>query len=475
MHQVLTIIKNYKMVKPGEKVLVAVSGGPDSMALLHILNELKERLQFELHIFHLNHLFRGNEASEDAQLVENTANIMGIPSTIIEYDVESYCKKYNKSKQEGAREVRYKYFSRIAADVGAARVALGHHGDDQVETIVLNFLRGTGLTGLKGFLPVRDNFYIRPLFQLRRSDIIRYCEESNVSYRNDSSNMETFYKRNQIRHNLIPVLEQYNPSFAEAIIRTSNVLRTEDSFLEAETEKFFAKSVSVVGVGKYNININTFSKQHIALQRRLLRKIWSILAGSTSIPGFGQLETVLNLVKEGKGSWEHHLPGNVRVIRSYQLLQFKNENGQSYETPAYCYKLKVPGVLFIPETGFTIHSCLVSKTQVSDPNTLPPNEVLLDFNKLKGELYVRRRMPGDYFTPLGMNNSKVKLKKFFIDLKIPRNKRDLIPIIVCGDEIIWVAGLRPGEKFKVTKESEQLLHLALKNNNINGFMNDESF
>jgi len=442
-------------------VLVAVSGGPDSMALMYILFYLRDELGIGLHVFHLNHCFRGDESDQDARLVQDTARFLGIPCTIEEYDVPGYCAQRNKSNQEGAREVRYSLISRVAARVGAARVALGHHADDQAETIILNFLRGSGLTGLKGFLPVRDDFYIRPLFGLRRKDIEQYCQQNNIRFRIDSSNQKAVYRRNRVRLELMPVLEEYNPALVPALARTADVLRAEDEFLENEAGNVYFKVVTPGSDGIFVLDVDALSAHPIALQRRVLRKLWSTITGNTAGLGFEHLESILDLVKEGKGSWASHLPGGVRVKRRYQYLEFEKESKPQEKVPPYCYRLEVPGEVLIPETGIIIRAHPVKKAQASDPERLPPGEALLDLEKLKGELCVRRRLPGDRFAPLGMGGSEVKLKKFLIDQKIPREERDRIPLVVCNGEIAWAAGIRPGEKFKVTEDSEELLHLSV--------------
>lgn len=459
--RVLATLKKYNMVNAGDKVLVAVSGGPDSMAMMHILFQLREELGILLHVFHLNHCFRGKESAGDARLVEDTARFWGIPCTVEEYDVPGYCSRMNKSNQEGAREVRYNLISRVAARVGAARVALGHHADDQAETIILNFLRGSGLTGLKGFLPVRDNFYIRPLLRLRRKEIEDYCKRHNIRFRIDSSNLKTVYKRNQVRLELMPLLEKYNPAMVPTLVRTGDVLRCEDEFLEDEACKVYSRAVTFGGDKGFVLDINILLKEPIALQRRVLRKLWNTVTGDPAGLGFEHLESILNLVNEGKGSWVSHLPKGVRVTRSYNALYMKRESKFEDGMPPYCYSLGVPGEVFIPETGVTVRAQLVSRFQAGDPGSLPVDEVFLDAAKIKSELYVRRRLPGDRFAPLGMGGAEIKLKKFFIDQKIPREERDRIPLVVCNGEIVWIAGVRPGEKFKVGEDCEQLLHLAV--------------
>jgi tRNA(Ile)-lysidine synthase len=463
--QVLASIKKYNMIQSGEKVLVAVSGGPDSMALMHILFSLKDRLGIQLHVFHLDHCFRGDESAQDARLVQDTAQFMGIPCTVEKYDVPAYCVQRNKSSQDGAREVRYNLISRTAARIGAARAATGHHADDQAETVILNFLRGSGLTGLRGFLPLRDDFYIRPLFRLRRKVIEEYCHNNNIPFRVDSSNSKTIYRRNKIRLELIPALEKYNPALVSTLLKTTDVLRAEDEFLENEADRVY-RSVLVSGENNnFTLDINSLLAQPLALQRRALRKIWNRMVDDSAGLGYEHLETILELLADGKGSWLIHLPKGVQVRRSYDHLCFKGDSHSQDNSPSYTYRLDVPGETQIPELGLVISANLHVRGEVPHPESLPATEVLLDYNKLKGDLFVRMRLPGDRFKPLGMDGAKLKLKKFLINQKIPREERDRIPLVTCNGEIAWVAGVRPSETFKIDESSQQLLHLSLRRSN----------
>ncbi|MCF8021585.1 MAG: tRNA lysidine(34) synthetase TilS [Clostridiales bacterium] len=451
------------MITPGQKILVAVSGGPDSMALMHILYRLADQLDIKLHVFHLNHLFRGEESAKDARVVEDTAKLLGIPSTIKEYNVQKYCNNQGKSKQEGAREIRYQLISHVCARVGASRVAQGHHGDDQVETIFINFLRGSGLTGLKGFLPVRENFYIRPMIYLRRHDIEDYCLRHDINYRIDLSNKKPVYTRNCLRLDIIPRLEDYNPSLASTLLRSAEVLREEDEFLNNETDKVILNAVSFSQKDFFKVNIDILRSQPLALQRRVLRKLWSTLIDDYAGPGFEHVETMLELLQKKKGSWETHLPKGVRVYREYNYLLFnKNHKKDLEEVAPYSYELEVPGCVFIPELGVFVKSRLLSSAQVNDPESLTREEAVLDYDKISSKLYVRGKYPGDYFIPIGLDGAKIKLKKFFIDQKIPWHKRNKIPLVVSDNEIIWVAGIRPAENYKLTRNTERILYLWIE-------------
>lgn len=484
--KVLATIKKYKMIDRGDRLLLAVSGGPDSMALMHILFRLRDELNIGLHVFHLNHCFRGQESLADSILVKDTAAELDIPCTVMEYDVPGYCAREHKSSQEGAREVRYDLISRVAARTGAARVALGHHADDQAETIILNFLRGSGLTGLKGFLPVRDDFYIRPLLYLRRREIEDYCQRQRVRFRTDASNLETYYRRNRVRLELVPLLEEYNPGLVSTLVRSGDILRSEDRYMEDAAGDLYARLVTSIDGETFILAVHPLLGQPGALQRRVLRKIWSAATGDARGLGFEHIEDIIDLMKEGKGSWEKNLPRGVYARRRYGFLYFTKTKGRkgnqkgnlpagfpagatAVEIPPYCYSLPVPGEVFIPETGVTVRARLLTGPPPGCPSMLSSmlssmlfsNEALLDYDKLgPGGLSVRRRLPGDRFAPLGLHGAEIKLKKFFIDHKVPREKRDALPLVVCGDEIAWVAGERPAEKFKVDEYSEKLVHLS---------------
>lgn len=458
LEQVLATVLKFSMFRQGDKVLVGVSGGADSVALFHILFRLREKFNLELFICHLNHMFRGEEARADAGWVASLARKFDIPSIIEDIDVPGYMIRHNLPAQVAARQVRYRFYRRVAAEKGCSRVALGHHADDQAETILINLLRGAGTSGLKGIPPVRENFFVRPLIEARRKQIEAYCLLQELSYRQDSSNLKPVYTRNRVRMELIPLLEkEYNPAVVASLNRLAGIMREENDFMEAAAENALERIVGRVGPGEVRLSLKSLTDISPALLRRILRMIFRRMAGESRAPDYEQIEKALALLKgalPGKLEW----PSGILLIKRYGQLEII-KGGAGENVPCYRYPLNIPGETRIPETGICIESEIMDISVAPDPMTLHSGEALLDYAKLTGPVEVRRRRDGDLFWPLGFKGT-IKLKKFFIDKKIPREKRDFIPLVTAGEEIAWAAG-RPGEKWKITRETKKCLYLKI--------------
>lgn len=460
VHRVYTTVTKFGMIKPGEKILVGVSGGPDSVALLHILIKLGEQLGISLHVAHLNHMFRGEDAERDALMVVELARHLGVPYTVSSFDVPGYRRARGMSAQEAAREVRYRFFEEEAAKAGAAKIALGHHADDQAETILIKFLRGTGPSGLKGILPVRDGYYIRPLLEVRRRDIERYCEENNLPTAQDVSNLKPVYTRNRIRLELIPQLEKkYNANLVPALVRLGHIIRDEDVYLEEQTALVFGQ-ISV-GQGDNGVKLETqgILEQAPALQRRVVRCAWRKVTGTSLNLSYEQVESVLELIKGGATGDKVVLPQGVCASRGFNYIEICMDV-EPAPIPPYCYPLAVPGKTYIPELEIYLHADLLTVEEAPNPRELQADEAVLDAECLKEQLVVRRRREGEVFAPLGLGG-KMKLKKFLNQVKVPAQKRDRIPLVVSGEDIIWVAGIRPGEPWKLTPNTRKCLWLKI--------------
>lgn len=460
LHRVRVNLYRHRMVERGRKVMVAVSGGPDSVALLHILYLLKEELEISLHVAHLNHMFRGAESEADALFVADMAERYGLPATVESLDVPAYRDQNRLSGQVAAREVRYRFFYETANRVGAYKVALAHQADDQAETILINFLRGTGITGLKGISPVREGIYIRPLLTVRRSEIERYCDEMSLSFRQDSSNIKPVYTRNRVRMNLMPLLErEYNPGLVPALLRLGEICREEDSYLEEQAEKAYQDALQAAAAGRVVLRLDSLRGTPVAIRRRVLRRAWQFLTGELKNLAFQHAEAALDLLYGGATGSRAVLPGNVVAVRSYNTLELIKEQGKlgvSY----YIHPVKVPGATYIPELDRTVYAALAPRSPAHDPKSLPPEEALLDYEKLPPQIFVRRRLEGDVFYPFGQV-SELKLKDFFIKQKVPREERDRIPLVSTPEEIVWVGGMRTGERWKVDEKTARVLHLKL--------------
>ncbi|MDD4766796.1 MAG: tRNA lysidine(34) synthetase TilS [Desulfotomaculaceae bacterium] len=462
IEKVRDYISRHRMVERGDKILAAVSGGPDSIALLHILYLLKDELGISLHVAHLNHMFRGEESEADAFFVAETARRYGLPVTVESVDVPLYRKRRRLSNQVAAREVRYKFLLDCAGQVGASRVALAHQADDQAETILINFLRGAGTGGLKGILPVRDGFFIRPLLNVRRSEIESFCSEMDLAFRQDSSNLKPVYTRNKIRLRLAPLLEkEYNPELVPALLRLGEICRAEDSYLDQMAAKAFQEALLAAYTGYVSLSLEQLVETPLALRRRVLRRAWQAVtaSGASGSLDFQHAEAALNLINSGTTGSQAVLPGHVVAVRTYGALELKAAPVRE-DVPGYIYQLQVPGTTYIPEIDISVDTALHRARSDCNPRKLPRSEALLDFEQLPPDLFVRRRLAGDVFRPYGQS-SELKLKDFFIKQKIPREERDRIPLVCTPQEIIWVGGVRPGEKWKIGGSTKKMLHLKL--------------
>lgn len=465
LREVQANMRHHRMVERGERVVAAVSGGPDSVVLLHLLYRLKDELGIALHVAHLNHKFRGAEAEADAIFVSDLAASYRLPATMEEFDVPAYQKEGGLSAQVAAREVRYRFLERVAREQGAVRIALAHHADDQAETVLLHFLRGAGLTGLKGMLPVRDGIWIRPLLTVRRAQIERYCTEGKLAFRIDSSNEKPVYLRNRVRMELLPWLEkEYNPGLSDVLVRLGEICREEDAYLEAQALQAYDRAVQEKNgfADAVKFSLNELRRLPKAIMRRVLRIAWRNLTGSDADLAFTHLEAVTGMVGGVVTVVRVSLPGGVTAFRSYEVLVLRREHEDSAAPGYYLYPLRVPGITYIPELSLGVRATLKSRAEVPEPRFLPLREALLDFAKLPAQLFVRPRAAGDRFTPYGRQRPE-KLKEFLIKQKIPRSDRDRLPLLGTPEEIIWVGGIRVGERWKIEESTKKVLHLEIIN------------
>lgn len=464
--KICALIDSFQMIKPGDVVLAGVSGGMDSITLLHILWTLRKERRFTLQVVHFNHLIRGAQADADAGLVRELAGALGLPAIVERCDVPAFRAARGLSLEEAAREARYAFFERACRRTGAVRVALGHHADDQAETILLNLLRGAGPAGLKGIPPVRGP-YIRPLLNVRRREIAAYCRRHRLPFREDASNREDTYTRNRIRLHLIPRLErEYNPRLVEALVHLGQICREEDAYLEEQAAGLYlvAEREPEAGGPALELDIEALRTAPPPLRRRLLRRAWRKLTGSPADLSYVHVQALLEMLDNPAGGRTVVLPGRAKAVRTGFRLCFYCGDGRPVTVSPYFYPLAVPGYTYIPEIDITIQAELVPPGQVPEPRRLSPREVLLDRGRLPEPLFVRRRQAGDRFMPLGMQEP-VRLKKFLNGCGITAEQRDCLPLVVCGDDIIWVGGVRPGEKWKVTPSTKDFLHLRILEGN----------
>lgn len=465
-NKVMNLLKSKNILEKGDRVLVSVSGGPDSVCMLHILKELSVPLELQLFVFHLDHLIRGESSHQDAQFVKELAAGMGIPSFILSFDVPRYRRISGLSLQESARRVRLRLLARTAEKIKASKVALGHNSDDQVETILMRIIRGTGPEGLTGMsmvsrIPVPGNrqaVIIRPLLEIPRKEIERYCRENQISYREDSSNLKTVYRRNKIRLELIPYLEeQYNPQIRDALLNMSRSLHRENGFMEEQALLAFSEVLLEESEDRVILRGSRLIKYHPALQVRIFRMGLDRLKGNLTAVGYNHLESIFKLLHGGAPHGSLNLPGGIIVKKCYNRLHFLQGLEKAEIKLTDKVIVQVPGITEVTELDLVVQAEILEKKKLPWPPD-PKREAYFDYDRVTFPLYLGLRWPGARFKPLGLKGSK-KVKDFLIDLKVPRLERDKIPLILSGSSILWVVGKRISHPYRVTEETRRVLVL----------------
>lgn len=464
LEKVRNTIHKYSMFAPGDRVLVGVSGGPDSVALLHILKSLAPKMLLEIFVAHLNHGLRGEAAAADAEFVRELARRLELQAVVESKDVAGFARENNLSVQEAAREVRYRFFLEAAKQLGCDKLATGHNANDQAETVLFQFLRGSGVTGLGGIPPVRDGWIVRPLIETKRREIEQYCLDHQLPTRTDQSNLKPVYTRNKIRLQLIPFLEQeYNINLVETLLRTSEIMRDQEEFMATLVPEAWSAVCVEQAETKITISLAAFLKLPGVLQNVVLRKAWERLTGSGSKLGFVHLAKSLDLLRSGQTGSMMDLPAGIRLIKSYQEFSLSTAAVGDTADLRFSHTLNVPGITLIPETGDAIKAEVLEMTSELDVLNRP-DEIFVDLDLVPLPLTARSRKPGERFRPLGQKGTK-KIKKYLIDCKVPRQERSRLPVLAAAnDQVIWIAGLRADERWRVNPETRKVLKLKFIRN-----------
>lgn len=456
-------LRKYKMVRPGETVVLAVSGGPDSMVLLHVMERLKEEFNLQLQVVHVDHMFRGEQSKQEALMVEQYTRSLGLPVQVFHEDVPAAIKAAKASKQAVARTVRYRCLEQVAQEVGAHRIATGHHADDQAETVLLHMLRGSGLTGLQGILPVRQDKYIRPLLEATRQQIEQYCQQEQLPFAIDPSNASDVYLRNRVRNQVLPLLKSINPGIVEGLNRLSKIAQAEGDYLEKQTEKLVETMVHCLAPGRYQLLVEDLVATDLALQRRIIRWLLARLRNQAENADFAEVESILSLARLKSSGQVLRFGRDIWVRRSYNQLIFGNTEERLAK--AYSYILPVPGRVIVPEAGVVIEASIRGEDWENPLNSGNVNQTkptfLLDLDKAGHLLVIRNRQSGDRFRPQGAAGGK-KLKDFLIDQKIDRLERDRLPLIVKDGQVVTVGDIRANGAFSLSDETTKVLVIDVK-------------
>lgn len=501
LHQVRRTIETHDLLTPGDGVVVGVSGGPDSLCLLHVLTRLREEYRLRLHVAHMHHGARGADADADAEFVAALATQWGLPVTVEKQDVPALAQVHKLAFEEAARRVRYAFLARVAGETGARKIAVGHNADDQAETVLMHFLRGTGLAGLRGMLlatPLTDYcllepflppaasstqppFLIRPLLEVPRSEIERYCAHHGLTPRFDRSNLDTTYFRNRLRHELLPLLETYNPNVRTRLCHTAAVVAADYELLTQLRQQAWAEIALQEREQTIIFDREAWRALPLALQRATLRRAAYRLRRSLRDVDFVHVENARAVALNGETGAQATLPMGLMLTVGYDTLTIADADAPPTPFPtdepllwsAEPLPVALPGTTVIPPppgAPFTseaspgpkwvLHAEILEDWDTHQIVTNPdPWTACFDAHALAAPLVLRPRRPGDRFRPYGMGGHNVKVSALMVNLKIPHAWRDHVPLLVADGKIVWVCGRRIGEEAVVGPETRQVARL----------------
>jgi tRNA(Ile)-lysidine synthase len=446
-----TIIR-YSMLSKGDKVLVGLSGGPDSVCLLHILSILKDSHDLSLHAIYIDHLLRPGETGAEIEFCRNLCGKSEVPFITKSADVKTFAKEQGMSVQEAARELRYRIYNETLYEINGHKIALGHNANDQSETLIMRLSRGSGPSGLGGIPPVRGCI-IRPLILSDRTEIEEFLEKNAIKYIVDSSNLKKDYLRNRIRMTLIPILMEINPNINGTMSQTAEIFREEEQYFEIIVTKALMKLISRKTDDRIELFVSPFGNMDKVIMRRVLRRAVDATKGLRGI-SFVHIEDIMRLIRDGQSGDRIYLPKNIRVIKEYATVII------TAEPPAKltARSLDVPGEVVMKE------ACMILKSSLTDSREqieFGKSRIFLDAERMEFPLTIRHRRNGDFFYPAGFGRRK-KLQDFFVDEKVPRDERDRVPVVLSGEDIIWITGYRGDERFRVTERTNKFLVLETR-------------
>jgi tRNA(Ile)-lysidine synthase len=446
--RITAAILGKQLFEPGATLIIGLSGGADSTALLDLLATLPA-FPLRLVAAHLNHCLRGADSDADEQFCRELAAGYEIPFESRRVDVKAVAAAGSLNLEDAGRRARISFFDELLVTRQAAAVVLAHHADDQAETLLMRLLRGSGMSGLAGMPWRNGRGYIRPMLDISRVDIEAYLAERHLNWREDTSNLDITFLRNRIRHELLPLLERYNPAVRNALATTAGILSEEDALLDAMTKRVAEQICSFSEIDA-TCNI-TFLKSHpLALQRRLIRLMLSRLAGNLEYITHRHLENILKMVTAARPNLRTNLPQGLVAIKEYNTLVIKALDETELETA----EITIPG-----PGSYKLPGGARVRIEISPPPVNPagnPATVFFDSDQMPFPWHVRTFRPGDRIQPLGMSGRK-KVKDIFINEKIPLARRALTPLVFCGGELIWIVGLRTSHLARVDTLSSQVV------------------
>ncbi len=442
------------MFRADQRVGVAVSGGADSVCLLHVLRELAPRWNLRLTVLHVDHQLRGQESRGDAEFVRELAAGLGLPFELNEADVAAECRESGDNPEQAARIARLSFFEELVKARTVDCVATGHTRPDQAETVLFRFLRGSGSAGLAGIRPVSGGL-VRPLLAVDRAEVEQYLTDLGITWRTDSTNASLVFARNRVRHELLPKLtREWNPALTDTLAHMADWAQAEEKYWDGELSRLSASYLEfdppavLMRVGP----LETFP---LAVARRLVRRAVELARGDLRGIGFEHLEGILELAGSSEGHGRMQIPG-LDIFRSFEWLRIAPPGLDNLENRNYRMALAVPGTVLLPGQKLVLHTELFENANVTEVGRQVYNGdvVGLDWNRLSGALEVRNWRPGDRYQPVG-NSGAEKIKVLFHQARVPLWERRHWPVVTMGDEIVWARRFGPAAGYAASSAAGQ--------------------
>jgi len=453
---ILSALHMHRMFHPGDKVLVAVSGGADSVAMLHALHTRSDEFGITLHVAHLNHGIRGAESDADEEFVRGLAGRLALPNrralpiTVERVSVPELRREMRAGEEEAARAVRYEFLQKTAANLNCNKIAIGHTADDRAETVLLNILRGTGIEGLGSIRPVSGNI-VRPLIDTWRSEVETYIAQHGLEYRIDTTNLDTSYTRNRVRHELIPLLERdYNPQVKPALVRLAEIACSQSDLIERLAAQW---ALGAECGSTYDARL--LAEMPAAIRAQVVRTEIEKHKGNLADVTLEQVRRVLEALESGEDFTIALPTGGIHAQRHGDDFHI-GPREPATRVAGFERELALPGRTDIPEIGMTLWAELRDKVEST---RVRPNVALIDTDSVRGTLHVRNARPGDRIRPFGMRGTK-KLQDVFVDEKVPQAERVWTAVVVDDERLLWVVGVVASEDARVTDATRRIIRLA---------------
>jgi len=457
------------MIAPGARIAVACSGGPDSTALLLVLVELSRELGCLLSVAHFNHKLRGEESDRDERFVSDLAARLGLPIHVREEDVRARARQARANLEDAGRRLRYGYFFSLVESGVADRVAVGHTLDDQAETVLLRFLRGAGNRGLAAIYPTVENWLIRPLLETRRQEVLDWLRARQQIWREDSSNQDLRLMRNRVRHKLLPILREFNPSIVEVLAHGAEIARDEETFWDEHLKPMVAQCLRC-DEGGVRLEIERVRRMPLAAARRVLRYALQqaaeansrgqqrpAIGGPTGAADFGHIQRLIELALGGRSGTSLSLPGGIHAEKDFSTLLLNASVSERVPFPGYVYEVKAPNTITVPEisSSFTFELIPLSSGAARYNGQ---EEDLLDGRVIQGSLVLRNWQAGDAYQRKGHRKSQ-KIKELFQRWRVSNSERQRWPVLVAGDRIVWSRRWGVAEGYAPRSGSKEALRI----------------